>query len=116
MRCCCASEGRSSGRCRKRRHLDGDDVEPIIKILAEFPLLDQILQLAIRGGNDAHIGLARLGIAHPLVLALLQKPQQLGLDFLGQFADLIKEQRAAPSAALTLPQVSPIAPVKAPRT
>ena len=46
-------------------------------------------------GDDAHIGRAGDVLAEALVFALLQEPQQLRLDFHGQVADFVEEQRAA---------------------
>jgi len=42
----------------------------------------------------AHVGRARPRLADPLVLALLQQPQQLRLQRRGQFTDLIEEERS----------------------
>jgi ribosomal protein L18 len=67
------------------------DIEAIIEILAEHALADQLTQVAVGGGNDAHIGLDRRASAHSRVLALLQHAQQAGLGFQRHVADLVQE-------------------------
>ncbi len=42
----------------KRRQVDGKDVEPVVEILAESPLLDRLLKVRVRRGDDAHVNTA----------------------------------------------------------
>ena len=49
----------------------------------------------MRGGDDAHVALARGVAADALVDALLQDAQQLHLHGQAHVADLVEEQRAA---------------------
>ncbi len=65
------------------------------KILAKHSFGDALFQIAIGGGDDADIGLSRDVFAEPLVFALLQQAQQLGLNFHRQIADLIEKKRSA---------------------
>ena len=74
--------------------LEGDHVQAVKEILPEFLLPDGLLQIHIRGGEDAHVGAALFRAAHPDIGALLQKAEQLGLERHGHFADLIQQQRA----------------------
>uniref|UniRef100_A0A1I7YAB7 Uncharacterized protein n=1 Tax=Steinernema glaseri TaxID=37863 RepID=A0A1I7YAB7_9BILA len=66
--------------------LEGDHVQAIVKVFAELADLGQVLQVAVGGGNQAHIDLLRLHRAHPSDLAFLQYAQQAGLGFERQFA------------------------------
>ena len=63
----------------QRRHLLGNYVEAVIQITAESALSGGFLQVAVGGGNQAHIELDGTGSANARELVLLQDPQQLGL-------------------------------------
>ena len=76
------------------RHPDGEDVQPIIEILAEAAVVDQIDQVLIGGRDQPDIDLDRLLAADGIDLAVLQGAQQLDLGFERQFADLVEEERA----------------------
>ena len=82
------------GPLAQRRHLDRDDVDPVVEILAESSFLHRLLEVDVGGGDQAELGLDRLGAADPLDLALLNGAQQLGLEVEPQIADLVEEQRA----------------------
>src|SRR5690606_23847951 len=56
---------------RERRHFDVHDVEPVIEILAEMPAHDELLQIAVSRGNDAHIDGNRFRAADGAHLILL---------------------------------------------
>ncbi len=66
----------------------------MIKIGPKIAGAHLLAQVAVGGGNDTCLAEALLGFADPLILAVFEYPQQLGLEFEGQFADLVKEQRA----------------------
>src|SRR5512141_827190 len=83
------------GALAQRRNLDLDDVQAIEKILPEPPRLHLPLQVPVGGSDDADVGLPRRGIAYPLVLLVLQEPQQLGLHGKGKIPDLVEEERPA---------------------
>ena len=63
----------------QRRHLDRDDVEAVIEILAEVPLLDLLPKICV--GCRHQPGIDRFGInaTDAPDLAFLDDPQQLGL-------------------------------------
>ena len=82
-------------RVRQRRHLDGEYVEAVEQVAAERTAHDGFFEVAVRGGNDAHIALARGIAADALIDALLQDAQQLHLHRQAHVADLVEEQRAA---------------------
>ena len=63
----------------QRRHLDRNDVEAIEQILAKLAVGDQLAQVAVGGGNHAHVDALRALGAERLELALLQHAQQLRL-------------------------------------
>ncbi len=71
------------------------DVEAVVQILAEVPAHDELLQIAMRRRDDAHVDGVRFGAAHRAHLVLLQHAQQLHLQTHRHVADLIEQQRAA---------------------
>src|SRR5439155_8357190 len=79
----------------ERREMKGDDVQAIVQIVAEAALLDEGLEVPVRGGKDPHVDPDRLLTADALEGALLQRPQELGLELRGHVAHLVEEQRAA---------------------
>ena len=79
----------------QRRQVDGDHVEPVEEVLAEGALLHGFGQVGVGGGDDAHVGLARLDAAERHELLLLDHPQQLGLRVERDVADLVEEDGAA---------------------
>ncbi len=79
----------------ERRHLDGEHVETVEKVAAEVAAHDGFFEVAMRGGDDAHVALARDVAADALIDALLQDAQQLHLHRQTHVADLVEEQRAA---------------------
>ena len=87
--------GNICGALAQGGHGQGDDVEAVEEVLAEFALGDGGLEVVIGGGDDADIGLAGAGLADALVLALLEEAEEAGLDFEGEIADLIEEEGAA---------------------
>ena len=99
-------ESRDVGRpLPERGEGEVDDVEAVEKVLAEVSGGDHRLEIAIRGGNDAHVGVNRLIAAHALELALLKDSQQLDLRSRRNFADLVEKECPAVrllEASLTL--------------
>ncbi|MNZ11188.1 hypothetical protein D3C78_280510 [compost metagenome] len=79
----------------QRRHLDGEDVEAVVEILAEAAGLDHLFEVLVGGGDDAHVDVLGLVAADPLEGALLQHAQQLDLHLQRHVADLVEEQGAA---------------------
>ena len=79
----------------QRRHRDREDVEPVPEVLAEAAGLHLLVQAAVGGGHEAHVGLERRGPADALELPVLDHPQELGLQLEGQLADLVEEEGAA---------------------
>src|SRR5689334_21152575 len=79
----------------KRGHLDGDDVKPEIKILAEAAIGDAFLEVAAGGSDDTHLCLAGDIFAEPLVFAFLKQTAQFRLDLNREIPDFIEEEGAA---------------------
>ena len=53
--------------------------EAIKEVGAEFPLLDHLSEIAMRGADHAHIGVYRGSAAQALELSFLHDPKNLGL-------------------------------------
>ena len=79
----------------QRRHVDVDDVEPVIEVFAEGAGHQQFLEIAVGGGDDPHIDRHGLGAADRAHLVFLQHAQQLDLQAHRHVADLIEQQGAA---------------------
>jgi hypothetical protein len=65
------------------------------EVLAEQPLLDPRLEILVRRGDDADVGLDRRMTADAIVMAIGEDAQQPRLQFGRHVADFIEEQRAA---------------------
>ena len=79
----------------QRWQLDREDVETIVEILAELAVAYRLAQIAVGGGDDAHVGLDGLVAPDALELVLLQDAQDLDLCLLGHLPDLVEEDGAA---------------------
>ena len=79
----------------QRRHLHANHAQPVVQVLAKLPFADALLEVGVGRRDDAHVDLLGPHLAQRHDLALLQEPQQLGLDVHRQVADLVEEQRAA---------------------
>ena len=78
----------------QRGHLDGDHVEAEEQILAKGAALDGRLQILVGGGDDPRFEANPLVAAQGPDLMLLERAQQPRLQFDGQLADFIQEDRA----------------------
>ncbi len=72
-------------------------MQPVVEVFTELPGLGQGFQVAVSGGDEAHIDLLRLHRANPADLAFLQDPEQTCLCLERQFADLVEKQSATVS-------------------
>ena len=79
----------------ERGDLQGDHVEAVVEILAEEALGDALAQVAVGGGEDAHVDLEGLVAAHALEGALLEEAEQLDLGGQRDLAHLVEEDGAA---------------------
>ena len=73
-----------------RQHVEAEE-----EILAEAPLLDRRVEVAVGGGDDAHVERHLVVAADGPDAALLERAQQLRLERERQVADLVEEERAA---------------------
>ena len=104
----------SSGRSRSGGIVIFENVHAIEQVSRKRPARTSFLEVAVRGGDDAHVGVPRLVLADLLEGAVLHEAQELGLNTGLDLADLVEEQRAA-VRGLDAPLRSRTAPVKAPR-
>ena len=79
----------------QRRHEHRHDVQAEVQILPEFLLLDALIEVAVGGGDDAHVHLDGARAADAFEFAFLQHAQQFGLHLRGNLADFIEQDRAA---------------------
>ncbi len=74
---------------------DGKHVKAVIEIHSEQSVGDQLAEILVGGGNDAHVDAVSMGTAEPLELLLLQHPQKLRLQLKRNIADFIQKECAA---------------------
>ena len=79
----------AQGGNQQRKH-----VQPVEQILTKMATGDRVGDVPIGGGDDADVERYRLPAADPLHLALLQDPQQLGLQRQRHLGDLVEQERA----------------------
>ena len=85
----------SSDAVAQWRDDNGEHVQPIVEIAAKQAVLHHLRQVAIGGGDDAHIHVQSPRAAQALEFLFLKNAQQLGLKFQRDVADFVKKQRAA---------------------
>ena len=85
------------------READRVPAQPVQERSPEAPGGDRLLEIGVRGGDEANIDARRLFTPQRLDLAALQGAQQQRLHFLGSLADLVEEERAAVGAAEVAP-------------
>jgi hypothetical protein len=89
-------EGRNVfGTLAKRRNVNRNDVEAVVEVLAEVPLLDLSLQLLVRGGHDPDVHRDPLRSSDGADHAVLKNSQQLALEALPHVADLVEKEGSA---------------------
>ena len=80
----------------QRRHLDVDDVEPVVEVLAEGLLGDVLDEATMGRGDHPDVDRRLLAIgSDSLNFAGLQKPQQQRLHPQAHLADFVHEDGAA---------------------
>ena len=79
----------------QRRKLDLDHREPIVEILAQLAVLERLLEILVRRGDDANVDGDLLLAAEAPHRARLERAQELHLDVGGHLADFVEEERAA---------------------
>ena len=79
----------------QRRDVQLHHVQPVKQVLAKSSRLDLLFEVAVRGGEDARVGLDFAIRADALKASVLRHAEQLGLELRRHLADLIEENRAA---------------------
>ncbi len=75
-----------------------DDVQPVEQVLAEQPLRNQIAQVLVRGGNDAHVDAAVVAVRTDLLhVAGFEESEQETLHPQRHLADFVEKDRAVRS-------------------
>ena len=78
----------------QRRHVDGKNVEAVVEVLAEAPLLHGFVDVHVGGGQDAHVHIHHMAAAQPRILVILQNVQELGLQVRAHLRDFVEEDGA----------------------
>src|SRR5262249_37104221 len=79
----------------QRREPDWNDVQAIEEVLTKLSALHHALQIPMRRRDEAHVRADRSHTAAPLVLLVLNEPQELDLNGGCDVADLVQKQRAS---------------------
>ena len=79
----------------QRRHVDADDIQPVVEVFAKFAFGDALLEVCVGGCQHADVDALRPRLAEGHDFMLLQKSQQLGLHVERQIADLVEEEGPA---------------------
>src|SRR2546423_7966736 len=82
------------GALAERGQMQRDDVETVVQIGAEAARLDLLLEVAIRGGDEARIDRQCFGGADGNYLAVLEDAQQLDLRRRRRLTDFVEEEGA----------------------
>ena len=97
----------------QRGHLQRHHIEAIVKVFAKAAIANPGRQIGVGRGHHANVAFHRPRTADALKLALLQHPQQLGLQIEGKVANLVQKERSGlrllktPDAILAGPRESP---------
>ena len=103
------------GPLAERRQLDRHHVEPVVEVLAEAARRDRVLEVAVRGRDDAHVDAQRPAVPPTRWNSpSCSTRSSFAWSEPGQLADLVEEQRAAVRRLEAGPAASACAPVKAP--
>ena len=79
----------------KSGQVEVDGVDAIEQILPETALSDHLLQITVGSRDEAHLNRDRVVATHGGDVAALQGGQQLGLQVIGQVANLVEKECAA---------------------
>src|SRR5262245_33486862 len=79
----------------QRRNVNREYAQTIVEVLAKPAFRNGLLEIAVRRRDDPNVHGVRTIVADPLVLALLQHPQQLALQIQRDLAYLVEKDRSA---------------------
>src|SRR5215472_5828377 len=68
------------------------DVQPVVEILPEFPLVHHLSQLLMRSANQANVNAGGLIAPEALELSFLKEPQEFRLQSEAKVPDFIEKQ------------------------
>ena len=77
------------------RNAEFDHVESVVEVFSERALLNLLFEVAIGRRHDLHVDRYRFRGSDRQDLALLQNPQEFGLEFHRHLPDLVEEDHAA---------------------
>ena len=86
--------GDVAGPLAQRGKVDAEHREAEIEVLAEIPGGDLLFEVAVRGGDQAHVNPCGACFADLDEFAAFEHAEQFGLQFDGHLPDLVEEQRA----------------------
>ncbi|OFV86925.1 MAG: hypothetical protein A2V74_06565 [Acidobacteria bacterium RBG_16_70_10] len=73
---------------------EGDHIEPVVEVLAEAAGAHGLCEVDVGGRHEADVDVDGAGSAQPLEAALLDDPQELGLQRGGEVLELVEIQGA----------------------
>ncbi len=76
-------------------HADVEDIEAVVEVLPEVARFHRYFKIRIGGRDDPRVNRNGLVPTDTLDGTLLEEPQQVDLQVLGQIADFVEEQGAA---------------------
>src|SRR6185295_4035918 len=79
----------------KWRYLNRENIQAVKQVTAERPGADSGLQVTVRGGDHANVGVDAASATNPLKLMLLQNAQESNLGLGLQLSDFVQEERTA---------------------
>jgi hypothetical protein len=79
----------------QRRELDRKNIQSIVQIHAEPSFTYHLLKILVCRRHYAHIDSSCLRTPKPFDFLLLNRTQELGLEFERQFANFVEQKRAA---------------------
>src|SRR5688572_7789072 len=83
------------GPFAQRRHAHRDGVDAEVEVLPQAAVLERELEVDVGGADQPEVHVDESVAADRAILALLQDPQQFGLQIRWHLANLVEQQRAA---------------------
>ena len=78
----------------QRGQSNGEHIQPVVQILPKLPARDELLEILIRGKDQADVHLLHRGAPDGQKLPFLEDSEQPGLRLQRQVPDLVEEDRA----------------------
>ncbi len=74
--------------------MKGDGIQPVIKIRAKYSFIQGLVDIDIRGGQDAYVHGYCPASTQAAKLLILQHVKQLGLQCRGHLPDFVEQNRS----------------------